>query len=118
MESEGPSEQDECCPDHTIFSEIRFNIILTSIPRSINYISISLHHYLLTKMSYAFWTSPLLCNVPRNIFNNAGQIASYQTLIIEDYPMLIIVDTVYSVHLNTVSDFSAVYAWGSTLVTS
>jgi hypothetical protein len=53
-----------------------------------------------------------------DMFKNAGQIASYQTRIIEDYPMLIIADTVYSVHLNTVSDFSAFYAWGSTLVTS
>jgi hypothetical protein len=53
-----------------------------------------------------------------NIFINAGQIASYQTRIIEDYPMLIIADTLYSVPLNTVSDLSAFYVWGSTLVTS
>jgi hypothetical protein len=53
-----------------------------------------------------------------NIFNNAGHIASFQTRIIEDYPMLIITDTVYSAHLNTVSDLSAFYAWGSTLVDS
>jgi len=51
-----------------------------------------------------------------NILNNEGQIASYQTHIIEDYPMLIIADTAYSVHLNTVSDLSACYAWGSALV--
>jgi hypothetical protein len=53
-----------------------------------------------------------------NIFKNEGQLASYQTRIIEDYPMLIIADTAYSVHLNTVSDLSACYAWGSALVAS
>jgi glycine betaine/choline ABC-type transport system substrate-binding protein len=53
-----------------------------------------------------------------NIFNNEVQIASFQTHIMEDYTMLIIADTAYSVHLNTVSDLSACNAWGSALVAS
>jgi len=53
-----------------------------------------------------------------NIFNNEGQIAFYQTRIIEDYFMLIIANTACSVHLNTVFDLSAFYAWNSALVVS
>jgi hypothetical protein len=53
-----------------------------------------------------------------NVFNNEGQIASYQTRIIEDYFMLIIANIAYPVHLNTVFDLSACCAWGNALVVS